>query len=146
MIDVRLAGRYRLESTIGAGGMTAVWQAVDEVLERRVAVKIIHRHLLSNEVFCAQFRQEALAAGALLHPNIVSVYDTGSHDEAPYVVMEYLRGGSLGQTLEREGPQSPLRIAAVGADVCEALAYAHRCGVVHRDLKPGNILLSESGQ
>src|SRR5438445_578387 len=106
MIDVRLAGRYRLESEIGAGGMTGVWQAVDEVLERPVAVKILHRHLLSNQVFCDRFRKEALAAGALIHPNIVSVYDTGQHDEAPYVVMEYVAGGSLASRLGR-GPLPP---------------------------------------
>ncbi|MEA2505162.1 MAG: eukaryotic-like serine/threonine-protein kinase [Actinomycetota bacterium] len=145
MIDVRLAGRYRLESEIGAGGMTGVWQAVDEVLERPVAVKILHRHLLSNQVFCDRFRKEALAAGALIHPNIVSVYDTGQHDEAPYVVMEYVAGGSLARRLVH-GPLPSGEVAAIGADVCEALGYAHRVGVVHRDLKPDNILVSESGQ
>ncbi len=145
MIDVRLAGRYRLESEIGAGGMTGVWQAVDEVLERPVAVKILHRHLLSNQVFCDRFRKEALAAGALIHPNIVSVYDTGQHDEAPYVVMEYVAGGSLASRLG-QGPLPPAEVSAIGAEVCTALAYAHRVGVVHRDLKPDNILISESGQ
>lgn len=145
MIDVRLAGRYRLESEIGAGGMTGVWQAVDEVLERPVAVKILHRHLLSNQVFCDRFRKEALAAGALIHPNIVSVYDTGQHDEAPYVVMEYVAGGSLAGRLGH-GPLPPAEVSAIGAEVCTALAYAHRVGVVHRDLKPDNILISESGQ
>jgi serine/threonine protein kinase len=145
MIDVRLAGRYRLESEIGAGGMTGVWQAVDEVLERPVAVKILHRHLLSNQVFCDRFRKEALAAGALIHPNIVSVYDTGQHDEAPYVVMEYVAGGPLARRLEH-GPLPSGEAAAIGADVCEALGYAHRAGIVHRDLKPDNILVSESGQ
>jgi serine/threonine-protein kinase len=145
MIDVRLAGRYRLESEIGAGGMTGVWQAVDEVLERPVAVKILHRHLLSNEVFCDRFRKEALAAGVLIHPNIVSVYDTGQHDEAPYVVMEYVAGGSLASRLG-QGPLPPGEVSAIGAEVCTALAYAHRVGVVHRDLKPDNILISESGQ
>jgi hypothetical protein len=145
MIDVRLAGRYRLESEVGAGGMTGIWQAVDEVLERPVAVKILHRHLLSNQVFCNRFRKEALAAGALIHPNIVSVYDTGQHDEAPYVVMEYVAGGSLARRLEH-GPLPSGEVAAIGADVCEALGYAHRAGIVHRDLKPDNIMVSESGQ
>ncbi len=145
MIDVRLAGRYRLESEIGAGGMTGVWQAVDEVLERPVAVKILHRHLLSNQVFCDRFRKEALAAGVLIHPNIVSVYDTGQHDEAPYVVMEYVAGGSLASRLG-QGPLPPGEVSAIGAEVCTALAYAHRVGVVHRDLKPDNVLISESGQ
>src|SRR6266571_3151693 len=99
MIDVTLAGRYRLETEIGAGGIAAVWQATDGVLVRSVSVKILHRHLLSNEVFCARFREEALRAGSLTHPNIVAVYDTGHHDEAPYVVMEYLGGGSLADVL-----------------------------------------------
>ncbi|HEU5002684.1 MAG TPA: protein kinase [Actinomycetota bacterium] len=145
MIDVRLAGRYRLEAEVGSGGMTAVWQAMDEVLERPVAVKILHRHLLSNEVLCERFRQEARGAGALTHPGILAVYDTGHHDEAPYIVMEYVAGGSLAQALDRLGPLPPARVATIGADVCEALAYAHRAGVVHGDLKPDNILFSEAG-
>src|SRR5437667_208256 len=115
MIDVRLAGRYRLESEIGAGGMTGVWQAVDEVLERPVAVKILHRHLLSNQVFCDRFRKEALAAGALIHPNIVSVYDTGQHDEAPYVVMEYVAGASLASRLGH-GALPPGELSSLGAE------------------------------
>jgi serine/threonine protein kinase len=145
MIDVRLAGRYRLETEVGAGGMTTVWQAIDEVLERRVAVKILHRHLLSNEVFCERFRREALSAGALTHHNIVSVYDTGQYDDAPYVVTEYLGGGSLEQALQREGPLPAVRVASMGADICEALDYAHRAGAVHRDLKPSNIVFSDAG-
>lgn len=145
MIDVRLAGRYRLETEVGSGGMTVVWQAVDEVLERPVAVKILHRHLLSNAVFCERFRREARAAGALTHPGILAVYDTGHHDEAPYIVMEYVGGGSLGQALDRLGPLPPARVAAIGAEVCDALAYAHRAGLLHGDLKPDNILFSEAG-
>lgn len=145
MIDVTLAGRYRLDSEIGSGGMTAVWQAQDAVLERPVAVKILQRHLLSNEVFCEQFRREGLAAAALLHPNIVAAYDTGEHDGAPYLVTEYLGGGSLEQALAG-GPLPPARAAAVGAEVCQALAHAHAAGVLHRDLKPSNILFTEAGQ
>ena len=99
----------------------------------------------SPQVFCDRFRKEALAAGALIHPNIVSVYDTGQHDEAPYVVMEYVAGGSLARRLG-QGPLPPGEVSAIGAEVCTALAYAHRVGVVHRDLKPDNILISESGQ
>src|SRR5579864_1490227 len=112
MIDARLAGRYRLEAEVGAGGMTVVWQAIDEVLDRAVAVKILHRHLLSNAVFCERFRQEARSAGALTHPGILAVYDTGHHDEAPYIVMEYVGGGSLAQALDRLGPLPPARVAA----------------------------------
>jgi len=146
VLDVTLAGRYRLESQIGSGGIAAVWHATDGVLERSVSVKIVHRHLLSNGVFCDRFREEAVRAGALIHPNVVAVYDTGNHDEAPYVVMEYLGGGSLAEILDREGPLSPGRVAAIGAEVCDALAYAHRSGVVHRDLRPANILFSDAGQ
>src|SRR2546422_2377973 len=130
MIDVRLAGRYRLESEIGSGGMTGVWQAVDEVLERPVAVKILHRHLLSNEVFCDRFRKEALAAGALIHPNIVSVYDTGQHDEAPYVVMEYVAGGALARPLG-EGPPPAGQGSPLGAGGCAAPAPAPPGGGLH---------------
>jgi tRNA A-37 threonylcarbamoyl transferase component Bud32 len=145
MIDVRLAGRYRLEAEAGAGGMTSVWQAVDEVLERPVAVKILQRHLLSNQMLCERFRREALAAGALTHPNIAAVYDTGLYDDAPYVVTEYLGGGSLAQALRSQGALPPARVAAIGAEACEALAYAHQAGVVHRNLKPSNILFSDAG-
>lgn len=145
MIDVKLAGRYRLEGEIGSGGMTVVWQALDEVLERPVAVKILHHHLLSNEVFCEQFRRNALAGAALLHPHIVAAYDTGEHAGAPYVVMEYLGGGSLGKLLA-DGPLAQQRVAAMGAEVCEALAHSHAAGVIHRDLKPSNILFTEGGQ
>lgn len=144
-VDVRLAGRYRLESEVGAGGMTTVWQAVDEVLERRVAVKILHHHLLSNEIFCDRFRKEALAAGALTHPAIAAVYDTGLYDDAPYVVSEYLGGGSLERALAQQGPLPPARVAEIGAAVCEALAFAHRAGVLHGDLKPSNIVFSDPG-
>src|SRR5207253_2006467 len=83
-----------------------------------------------------------MAAAALIHPNIVAVYDTGQHDEAPYVVMEYVAGGSLASRLGH-GPLPPAEVSAIGAEVCTALAYAHRVGVVHRDLKPDNILISE---
>ncbi|HWD08009.1 MAG TPA: protein kinase [Actinomycetota bacterium] len=145
MIDVRLAGRYRLESEVGSGGMTTVWMAVDEVLERRIAVKILQRHLLSNEVFCTRFRQEALVAGGLTHPTIAAVYDTGLYDDAPYVVTEYLGGGSLAKALSVQGSLPAARVVSIGADICEALAVAHANGVSHGNLKPSNILFSDAG-
>ncbi|MGH2717366.1 MAG: serine/threonine-protein kinase, partial [Actinomycetota bacterium] len=125
--------------------MTTVWLAVDEVLGRRIAVKILQRHLLSNEVFCTRFRQEALVAGGLTNPNIAAVYDTGLYDGAPYVVTEYLGGGSLAQALSGQGPLPAARVASLGADVCEALAHAHTAGVSHGNLKPSNILFSDAG-
>lgn len=145
MVDTLLAGRYRLETEIAAGGMATVWRAGDLVLGRKVAVKILHRHLADDEVLRERFRLEALAAAPLTHANIVSIFDTGEHEGSPYIVMEYLGGGTLAELLAERGALDPERVATVGADVCNALAYAHRAGVVHRDVKPANIMFSESG-
>ena len=141
---VRLSDRYRLESKVAAGGMAVVWKATDEVLERVVAAKILHPHLAMDETFRERFRVEALAAAALTHPNIVSVYDTGDHEDTPFIVMEYLGGGTLAEVLSR-GVMDPAQTARIGAEVCRALEYAHSHGVIHRDIKPANILFSESG-
>ncbi len=140
-----LAGRYHLLDPLDSGGMATVWVARDEVLGRKVAVKILHSHLAADPAFCDRFRLEAAAAGALTHPSIVSIYDTGEHLGVPFLVMEYLAGGSLAALLAEEGSLDPLRVSVLGAEICEALAYAHSHGVVHRDVKPANILLSESG-
>ncbi|MGH2770531.1 MAG: protein kinase domain-containing protein [Actinomycetota bacterium] len=140
-----LAGRYHLLDPLESGGMATVWVARDEVLGRKVAVKILHSHLAADPAFCDRFRLEATAAGALTHPNIVSIYDTGEHLGALFLVMEYLAGGSLAALLAEEGPLDPSRVSVLGAQICEALAYAHSCGVIHRDIKPANILLTESG-
>ncbi|MGH2703538.1 MAG: protein kinase domain-containing protein [Actinomycetota bacterium] len=143
--DIKLDGRYRLEDEIAHGGMATVWRAADEVLGREVATKILHRHLISDEVFAERFRREALAAAGLSHPNIVSVFDTGIHDGLPFIVMELLLGGTLRDLLTKSGPLPPERVARIGADVCAALAVAHAASVVHRDIKPANIMFSESG-
>jgi serine/threonine protein kinase len=146
----KLAGRYVLETTIASGGMATVWRARDEVLARAVAVKVLHAHLARDEDFLTRFRREALAAARLSHPHIVAIYDTGREPgldgtERPYIVMEHCAGGSLADALVRSGPMEPAKAAAVGATVCEALSYAHAAGVIHRDVKPANVLVSADG-
>ncbi|HZK52074.1 MAG TPA: protein kinase, partial [Actinomycetota bacterium] len=148
---ITLAERYVLESEIARGGMAIVYKARDDVLARPVAVKVLHSHLADDEAFLERFRFEALAAARLAHPNIVSIYDTGAEQHDPdgearhYIVMEYCGGGSLADHLIAEGALQPERAAVVGNSVCEALAYAHRSGVIHRDIKPANILVADSG-
>ncbi len=147
VVDDALAGRYLLESPIARGGMATVWRARDDVLARTVAVKILHDHLASDQVFLERFRVEALAAARLSHPNIVSIYDTGAEAgtrEPPrhFIVMEFCLGGSLDLRLTGEGPLEPDTVAGLAAEVCEALTYAHRSGVIHRDLKPANVLMT----
>jgi eukaryotic-like serine/threonine-protein kinase len=148
---ITLAERYVLESEIARGGMAIVYKARDDVLARPVAVKVLHSHLADDAAFLERFRFEALAAARLAHPNIVSIYDTGAEptdtDGAMhhYIVMEYCGGGSLAEHLVREGPLRPERAAVIGSSVCEALAYAHRSGVIHRDIKPANVLVAEGG-
>ena len=136
--------RYELIRRIGAGGMGEVWLAHDvQLAGRPVAIKIMHKHMLPNEEDVARFEREARIAAVMDHPNIVTVYTTGDYDGAPFMVMEYLRG----QDLERAQPDGDAaRIAAIGRDVCAALAYAHGKGVIHRDIKPGNLFLCDTGQ
>jgi serine/threonine-protein kinase len=143
-----LAGRYRLDRLIASGGMAQVWEATDEVLSRRVAVKLLHPHLAADAVFVARFRREAVAAARLVHPSIVAIYDTHSDDQVEAIVMELVRGHTLRQELDRrpERVLEPFEAAAVVAEVAEALDVAHKAGVVHRDIKPGNVLLSEDGR
>lgn len=146
---ITLAERYALEALVAEGGMATVWRARDEVLARTVAVKILHPHLAKDDSFIERFRREALAAARLTHPNIVSIFDTGTEDEAGhaarhFIVMEFCGGGTLADLGAGE-PLSPERVIGVGAAICSALAYAHENGVIHRDMKPANALLSNDG-
>lgn len=146
-----IAGRYILEKHISQGGMATVWQARDNVLARPVAIKILHPHLSQDESFLERFRREALAAARLTHPNIVSIYDTGAEDgrdgepDLQYIVMEHCSRGTLEDLLRAEGSLPPDRVVSIGVSICEALAYAHRHGIVHRDVKPGNVLIANDG-
>jgi len=144
--DRLLARRYRLVRRLARGGMAEVWEATDEILSRPVAVKILLPHLAADEAFVTRFRREAVAAARLSHPHIVAVFDTWTDDGFEGIVMELVRGTTLRAVLDEEGTLSPRRVAAVGAQVADALEVAHRGGLIHRDVKPGNILLTEDGR
>src|SRR5215208_1417129 len=147
-VPTDVAGRYRIERRLGAGGMSTVFMATDTVLERPVAVKLLAEHLAEDEAFVARFRREALAAARLMHPNVVQVFDSG-RDEATdrhYIVMEYVDGPSCADLLREHKRLEVDETVAIVRDACRALDYAHRAGVIHRDVKPGNLLLqNETG-
>src|SRR6478752_8956011 len=136
-----LSGRYETAERLGSGGMSNVYKATDRILERTVAVKILAEHLSDDERFVARFRREALAVAKLIHPNIVQVYDTGVDEGRHYIVMEYVEGRSGAQILQRQGPVEPEIAAEIGIQSCAGLDYAHRRGIIHRDVKPGNLMI-----
>ena len=140
-----IGGRYALERRLGAGGMSTVFLARDSVLERPVAVKLLAEHLSDDDAFVARFRREALAAARLQHPNIVQVFDSGEDEPSGrhYIVMEYVNGPSCADMV-RETPKLPIeRTVEIVRGACHGLDYAHRAGVIHRDVKPGNLLISD---
>lgn len=139
---VVLSGRYELHRRIARGGMAEVCLARDQLLERPVAVKILVPEFASDRNFVERFRREAQAAANLNHPNIVGVYDWGKEAGTHFIVMEYVDGRSLADILRTEGTLHPDRAADIATDVAAALGFAHRNGVVHRDIKPGNVLIS----
>ena len=139
-------GRYELHRRLGRGGMAEVFLARDQLLDRPVAVKVLFPEFATDPAFVERFRREATAAANLNHPNIVGVYDWGEADGTYFIVMEYVDGRTLSETLRAEGPLHPDRVADVGADVAAALGFAHRNGVVHRDVKPGNVIVTQAGQ
>ncbi len=126
--------------------MAQVWEAVDEILARRVAIKILHRHLAADDTFVERFRTEAISAARLAHPSIVSIYDTLRDDGMEAIVMELVRGMTLRTRLDQHGPLAVPEVLGIGTQVCDALGVAHRSGLVHRDVKPANILLSDDGR
>jgi serine/threonine-protein kinase len=144
-VPTEVAGRYRMERRLGAGGMSTVFLATDTVLERLVAVKLLAEHLADDEAFVARFRREALAAARLQHPNIVQVFDSGQDSESRrhYIVMEYVDGPSCADLLRERQRLEVEETVHVVRDACHGLEYAHRAGVVHRDVKPGNLLVAQ---
>src|SRR3984893_16069746 len=137
--------RYEIVNHIARGGMAQVYLARDLLLDRPVALKVLFPELSVDRAFVERFRREAKAAANLRHPHIVSIYDWGQGERTYFIVMEYVNGRTLSSML-KEGPIEPARAAAIGADVAGALDFAHRRGVIHRDVKPGNVLIDDSGQ
>jgi serine/threonine-protein kinase len=141
-----LAGRYRIDTAVGEGGMAKVFRGQDVVLGRTVAVKVLAPEYARDRRFVERFRREAQSAAALSHPNVVSVFDTGSDGPVHYIVMEFLEGRTLREVLAQDGRLHPSRAAEIAEAMCRALATAHHHGLVHRDVKPGNVMLTPSGE
>src|SRR5487761_2248143 len=139
-------GRYELESQVARGGTAQVYLARDIILGRPVALKVLFPELSTDHAFVERFRREAQAAASLSHPNIVPVYDWGESDDTHFIVMEYVDGEPLASIIHTQAPIAPGSAAQVAADIAKALSYAHRHGVVHRDVKPGNVLITSDGQ
>src|SRR5450631_918522 len=141
-----IAGRYQVLRAIGRGGMGTVWLCRDEVLGREVAAKQIGALPGESATQTKRAMREARSAAALNHPNAVAVYDVVDHDGRPWLIMEYVEGQTLADEISRDGRLSPERVADIGAQLAGALARAHERGIVHRDIKPGNVLIDQAGR
>jgi serine/threonine protein kinase len=148
MSPQEIAGRYRLQGRLGFGGMSTVQLALDLRLERQVAVKLLAEHLADDPAFVSRFQREAQAAARLIHPNIVQVFDSGRDQgtDQYFIVMEYIEGQSCAEILRDDGWVDVEEGLSIIEQACEGLHYAHRHGVVHRDVKPGNLLRSREGE
>ncbi|MGL6248893.1 MAG: protein kinase domain-containing protein, partial [Culicoidibacterales bacterium] len=140
-----LGGRYRIKSLIGDGGMANVYLAIDEILQREVAVKVLRHQLATDEVFVRRFEREAQSVTALDHPNIVNVYDVGSEGDTHYIVMEYVVGNTLKQMIQGRGHVTVTETVEIMQQILAAVEQAHDFGIVHRDLKPQNIIVRPDG-
>ncbi len=141
-----VAGRYELRDRLAMGGMAAVYLGQDQILDRAVAIKVLHSNLAADPDFVTRFRREAQAAARLSHPNIVAVYDWGPHVDSYYIAMEYIRGETLADLLAAHGSMEVDRALGIACDIVDALAAAHAEGTVHRDVKPSNIIVTPSGR
>src|SRR5205085_1964482 len=144
-IGALIDGRYRVVSRLGSGGMADVFLAQDQQLGRNVALKLLHRRFAEDPGFVERFRREAQAAAGLQHPNVVGVYDRGDYDGTYYIAMEHLTGLSLKQLIRQEAPVDPVRAIDMTLQILKAARFAHRHGVIHRDLKPHNVIVDETG-
>src|SRR5881396_3463053 len=144
--DETLGGRYRLLSRIASGGMGTVWRAEDTILHRHVAVKVLSDGLGHDAKFVERFRREARAAAGLSHPNVAGVYDYGEDGGVPFIVMELIQGETLAARLQQDGRLPPAEAARVAAQVALALQCAHDAGVIHRYVKPSNVMLTPRGE
>src|SRR5438046_6796510 len=140
-----IAGRYELEELAGSGGMSSVYRAHDRLLERTVAVTILHEQFARDDDYVERFRRDARAVAQLTHPNIVTVIDRGEQDGRQFIVFEYVDGMNLKELVEHEGPLSPREAIELALQVARGLGFAHEQGLVHRDVKPQNVILDAAG-
>ena len=146
MVGDVLSDRYELEELIGTGGMSSVFRAHDRLLDRKVALKVLHQHYTDDEEYVERFRREARAVATLSHPNIVTVIDRGEHEKRQFIVFEYVEGENLKQLIERRGPAPVSTALEVAMQIARGLSFAHQQGLIHRDVKPQNVLMNGDGQ
>src|SRR3954469_7481397 len=145
MVGDVLSDRYELEELVGTGGMSSVFRAHDRLLDRKVALKVLHEQYMADADYVERFRHEARAVAALSHPNIVTVIDRGEHNGRQFIVFEYVAGENLKQLISRRGPAPVTTAIELGIQIARALSFAHQQGLVHRDVKPQNVLLNGEG-
>jgi serine/threonine-protein kinase len=145
ILGTTLSGRYRLEARIGAGGMSTVYRALDETLQRQVAIKLLNREVASDSDQLERFRREARAVAQLSHPHVVGVIDAGEDESRPYIVFEYVEGETLKERIRRVGRLPIAEAVAYAIEIARALGAAHARHIVHRDVKPQNVLIDEEG-
>jgi serine/threonine protein kinase len=146
MIGKRLGGRYEVVDRIGGGGMAIVYKACDNLLNRTVALKVLRSQFATDDDFISRFRREAQAAASLSHPNIVNVYDVGQEDEIQYIVMEYVEGSTLKELITGQGVLELEEAVDFAMQICDALDHAHHNHIIHRDIKPHNILIGKGNR
>ncbi|GAB6929747.1 serine/threonine protein kinase PrkC [Paenibacillus sp. JCM 10914] len=146
MIGHELAGRYKIIERIGGGGMALVYKAQDILLNRNVAIKVLRQQFVHDEEFIRRFRREAQSAASLSHSNVVSIYDVGQEDEVHYIVMEYIEGQNLNEIIKERAPLQVDEAVRIATQICDALGHAHHNQIIHRDIKPHNILIGRNGR
>src|ERR1044071_8516806 len=146
MVGRVLAARYELEGPVGTGGMSSVFRAHDRLLDRKVALKILHQQYSGDGEYVERFKREARSVASLSHPNIVTVIDRGEHADRQFIVFEYVEGENLKRLIERRGPAPVANALELAIQIARGLAFAHQQGLIHRDVKPQNVLLNGDGQ
>ncbi|ANS74992.1 serine/threonine protein kinase [Paenibacillus yonginensis] len=146
MIGHEIGGRYQILERIGGGGMALVYKAQDLLLNRHVAIKVLRQQFVNDEEFIRRFRREAQSAASLSHPNVVSIYDVGEENEIYYIVMEYVEGQNLNEIIKERAPLQVDEAVRIASQICDALDHAHQNQIIHRDIKPHNILIGRNGR
>nr|WP_010498263.1 Stk1 family PASTA domain-containing Ser/Thr kinase [Paenibacillus elgii] len=146
MIGKQLGGRYEILGRVGGGGMAIVYKGLDILLHRHVAVKVLRQQYVHDEEFIQRFRREAQAAASLSHPNVVSIYDVGQEEDIHYIVMEYIEGTTLNELIKERAPLQVEEAVHIAGQICDALDHAHHNQIIHRDIKPHNILIGKNGR